>query len=134
MRAASSREVPSGTFTADADWRRFPAREMPVTPRLHEFEEVDGGRLHVDRRFRELLAHNGISTFEGLFDVRGGLCVRRIKYRWTIRIARYDGSGHRWFHLKRHVRPRWVEQLRPLLNFGRPVFGARNEWLAIRSP
>jgi heptose I phosphotransferase len=55
----------------------------------------------------------------------------RIKNRSTVRIALSDGSGFRWFYLKRHERPRWGERLRPLLNFGKPVFGARNEWLAI---
>ena len=126
-------EVPTGTVTADAAWRGFAARETAATAWAPEVEVIDAGRLHVDRRFGALLRQNGIATFEALFGARGGVCVRKIKNRSTTRIALLDGSDCRWFYLKRHERPHWVERVRPLFNFGRPVFGARNEWLAIAS-
>ena len=133
MRRATRRqeEFPIVAATAYAGARGFVARIGTDAAGTREFEELDDGRLRVDRRFGALLRQNGIATFEALFTLRGGLCVRKIKNRSTTRIALYDGSGYRRFYLKRHERPQWVERVRPLLNFGRPVFGARNEWRAI---
>jgi heptose I phosphotransferase len=133
MRRATRRqeEFPIGGTTAYAGWRGFAAREVAASAPAGDFAELDGGRLSVERRFGALLRQNGIATFEALFDLRGGVCVRRIKNRSNTRIALSDGGGCGSFYLKRHERPHWRERLRPLLNFGRPVFGARNEWLAI---
>ena len=97
----------------------------------HEFEELDSGRLVVHRRFTPVLRRNGLATFDALFNFSGGQCVRRIHNRATTRIALYDGLGWHSLYLKRHAATPWGERLRPLLNFGRPIFGARNEWLAI---
>src|SRR5262245_23371703 len=124
-------DIPSGTVTAYAGWRGFVTPKTAAADRAHEFEDLDEGRLHVDRGFGALLRQNRIATFEALFGFAHGQCVRRIKNRSTTRIALFDGSGYRWFYLKRHERPRWSERVRPLFNFSRPVFGARNEWLAI---
>jgi len=124
-------EASIGAATARADWRGFTASEVAAGARASEFDDVDAGRLSVERKFAAVLRQNGIATFEALFELRGGVCVRRIKNRSTTRIALSDGGGCRSLYLKRHERPRWRERLRPLLNFGRPIFGARNEWLAI---
>ena len=133
MRRATRRqeEFPIGGTTAYGGWRGFAAGEVKTNAQAGAFDELDAGRLFVERRFGALLRQHGIATFEALFELRGGVCVRRIKNRSTTRIALSDGGGCRSFYLKRHERPRWREVVRPLLNFGRPVFGARNEWLAI---
>jgi heptose I phosphotransferase len=134
MRRATKRqeEIPFGAATAYAGGRTFAPREVSAGARRREFDELDAGRLSVERRFGAVLRQNGIATFDALFALRGGVCVRQIKNRSTTRIVLPDGGSFRSFYLKRHERPRWRERLRPLLNFGRPVFGARNEWLAIQ--
>jgi heptose I phosphotransferase len=119
-------------ISADAGWPGA-ARQIAETAPAHEFEALDSGRLLVHRRFSPVLQRHGIATFDALFHFSGGQCVRRVHNRSTTRIAFYDRLGWHSFYLKRHASPPWVERVRPLLNFGRPIFGARNEWHAIQS-
>ncbi len=92
---------------------------------------MDSGRLLVNRRFSDILHQNGLTTFDALFALPSGEVVRQIKSRSTARITLSADGVQRTFYLKRHEPPRLRERLRPLLNLGRPILGARNEWQAI---
>jgi heptose I phosphotransferase len=96
-----------------------------------EFVDMDSGRLLVNRRFSDVLHQNGLTTFDSLFALTNGEVVRQIKSRSTARIALSADGVQRTFYLKRHEPPRLRERLKPLLNLGRPIWGARNEWQAI---
>ena len=101
---------------------------------MFEFDEFDGGRLIVNRQFRELFVAHGLTTFAALYAWRDGEVVRKVKSRSTARVeltsAKLPGQTLT-FYIKKHGRPKLKEYLKPLLNFGRPILGARNEWEAI---
>jgi heptose I phosphotransferase len=118
---------------ADAGWTAAAPHVAERAIPAHEFEALDSGRLLVHRQFSSVLQRHGIATFDALFQFSGGQCVRRVHSRSTTRIAVYDRLGWHSFYLKRHAAPPWGERVRPLLNLGRPIFGARNEWHAIIS-
>jgi len=120
-------------ISADTGWAASARRDAETGAPAHEFEALDSGRLLVHRQFSPVLKRNGIATFDALFQFSGGQCVRRVHNRSTTRIAVYDRIGWHSFYLKRHAAPPWGECVRPLLNLGRPIFGARNEWHAIIS-
>src|SRR5262245_28897310 len=95
------------------------------------FDELDSGRLRINRRFRPVLEAGGLATFEALFHFPKGQIVRAVGGRSTARIVLADSEGQQWFYLKRHEPPRLLEKLKPLLHFSRPILGARNEWEAL---
>jgi heptose I phosphotransferase len=96
-----------------------------------QLDEFDDGRLVVNRPYVETLRRNELLTFDELFAFAGGDVIRQIKSRSTTRIVlQMDGHQHA-FYLKRHEAPNWRERLRPLLNFAKPILGARNEWEAL---
>ncbi|MBS0266176.1 MAG: hypothetical protein JSS02_29875 [Planctomycetes bacterium] len=126
--------------------RPGPATQLASLDRTHapvaeceariQIDELDNGRLIVNRPFRGILSAQGLTTFEALYTFAGGDEVRRVKSRRTVRIelpapTAHDATAVRVFYLKRHEPPRWSEQWRPLLNFGKPILGGRNEWQAI---
>jgi heptose I phosphotransferase len=100
------------------------------TPSL-QIVDWDGGRLHVNRQFSQVLAANGLTTCEAVLNRPQGQVVRQIKSRSTARIVLPSDAGEQTFYLKRHAPPRLRERLRPLLNLSMPILGARNEWEAI---
>jgi heptose I phosphotransferase len=119
------------TTRADSGWTAPVPRRADEAASAPDFEELDSGRLLVHRRFIPVLQHNRLATFDALFHFSGGQCVRSVHNRTTTKIALYDGVAWHSFYIKRHAAPPKIERLRPLLNFGRPIFGARNEWRSI---
>ena len=95
------------------------------------FDEFDSGRLLINHEFTDVLRSNGLVTLDSLFNLSGGDMVRQIKSRSTTRITLPTADGQSTFYLKRHEPPQLRERLRPLVNFARPILGARNEWQAI---
>src|SRR5262249_51031078 len=51
--------------------------------------------------------------------------------RSTARIALSAGENTEVFFLKRHQPARFVDRVKPILHFSRPIVGARTEWEAI---
>ena len=96
-----------------------------------ELVDWDGGRLQVNREFCPVLEANRLTTCQALLNLPQGHVVRQIKSRSTSRIVLPRETGKQTFYIKRHGPPRLRERLRPLLNFSRPILGARNEWEAI---
>ena len=106
-------------------------RTVDVTPPSFDLVCWDDGRLQVNREFSRVLETNGLTTCEALLNWPQGQVVRQIKSRSTSRIVLPSDAGEQTFYIKRHGPPRLRERLRPLMNFSRPILGARNEWEAI---
>src|SRR5262249_39559145 len=96
-----------------------------------QFESFDAGRLVINREFRPLLKARGLTTFAALFGLQGGEVVRTVGRRSTARIALSAGENTEVFFLKRHQPARFVDRVKPILHFSRPIVGARTEWEAI---
>lgn len=126
---ADRRPVPIGRD------ERAPAVALQAQSQNHctdfEFEDWDGGRLRVNRRFAAILRSNRLTTCEALFGLTQGELVRQVKERHTSRVVLADANGGQAFYLKRHGAATWRDWVRPLLNLSWPILGARNEWDAI---
>ena len=80
MRRATRRqeEFPIGATTAYAGWRGFAAREVKTNARAGDFDELDGGRLFVERGEPGRLEMRVIDPGRALQEPR-------LTRRWTVK-------------------------------------------------
>lgn len=92
-------------------------------------ESHDGGRLLINPAYYDLLAANGLVTFEAVMAYGGGEVLRTLALRENVRLELAGADGRRVvFYAKRHRAPPWTEQVwRLLTGRGARSFG-RREW------
>jgi len=72
-------------------------------PAVAGLESLDGGRMWVDRRFREPLREAGLDRFEAMMATTQGRCLRALGDRENWRLELHDGHrGPRGLYLKKH--------------------------------
>ncbi|HBC87419.1 MAG TPA: hypothetical protein DCZ94_10730 [Lentisphaeria bacterium] len=96
--------------------------------------QKDGGKLLVNEEFSELLASNGIDSFERLWNISGEPVKNVLKTRGTAKVMlKSDGGRGRIETYIKRFRPESIkEKLKNIVSFRPNRYpGALNEWNAI---
>ncbi|HCE41984.1 MAG TPA: hypothetical protein DET40_00355 [Lentisphaeria bacterium] len=95
--------------------------------------QKDGGKLQVNEEFSEMLAFNGIDTFEKLWNIPSEPVKKVVKQRGTERVLLKSPDGAALeAYIKRYTPEPLKEKIKNILSFRPNRYpGALNEWNAV---